>query len=496
MQYKAWPGWLKKDQWLIIGIILLIWTLTRWWDYQAILGFGYDEDLAGWIIKDIFVDHHIRLIGQETSINGLYIGPLFYYLQGVFFELTGMDPIGGFYLTMVISLATLVSLIWAVGRYFGRMAGLAAGLLYTQSSGLAAYDQWVVPTQPTLLWSTWYLYAILGLYEGKRWSLVLLGGLVGLIWYIHIAFVPLLVLIPLVIWLGKSDRKIWTSREMLFGGIICGLLIVPVLIFELRHNFIQLHGLIAAITVNGQDVTGWQRMLKVVSGAGQAIIQTLIEPKMIAANSLAVISGVSLGVFVLSWWWLKAKNNYRWYIMIIWVVVVTVGQYLSKRPISEYYFTNLVVPVLVVESVLVSTLIGRWRDVIILILAGVILSNAAYILNRPDNPNGYLARMKIVEQITEDARNNNYPCVAINYITLPGRNAGYRYLMWWQGINSITPGNDVAVYSIVDPAGLSAKEIWYVFGGLGVIRPTNPKIDQSVCKKPDRQLLPLWGFTN
>lgn len=74
-------------------------------------------------------------------------------------------------------------------------------------------------------------------------------------------------------------------------------------------------------------------------------------------------------------------------------------------------------------------------------------------------------RKLIVEQIAREVKLNNYPCIGINYITSPGKNAGYWYMLWWNNIKLITPGNDVSVYSIVNPAGYS-KEINYQEGGL------------------------------
>ena len=60
----------------------------------------------------------------------------------------------------------------------------------------------------------------------------------------------------------------------------------------------------------------------------------------------------------------------------------------------------------------------------------------------------------------------------------------------------IQPGNDVAVYSILNPAVMAENEIAKKEGVIAVILPDNPKVDPSVCTNPDRQLLPLWGFNN
>lgn len=79
----------------LLLLILLLGFLLRTFGAAERFNFGHDHDLAGFIVKDIVVDKHIRLIGQETSTKGVIIGPLYYYLLIPFYLLAGMDPIGG-----------------------------------------------------------------------------------------------------------------------------------------------------------------------------------------------------------------------------------------------------------------------------------------------------------------------------------------------------------------------------------------------------------------
>lgn len=79
-----------KSNWLIITIILVA-LFVRSYKPLELFMYSHDQDLSGWIFKDIFVNHHIRLIGQETSSKGIFIGPIFYYLQIPFYLLTKMD---------------------------------------------------------------------------------------------------------------------------------------------------------------------------------------------------------------------------------------------------------------------------------------------------------------------------------------------------------------------------------------------------------------------
>ncbi|MDO8657992.1 MAG: hypothetical protein Q7K55_04580, partial [Candidatus Levybacteria bacterium] len=64
----------------LLILILLLGLFFRIYKLEIFYPWGHDQDLFAWIAKDILIDGHFRLIGQETSIIGVFIGPLFYYL--------------------------------------------------------------------------------------------------------------------------------------------------------------------------------------------------------------------------------------------------------------------------------------------------------------------------------------------------------------------------------------------------------------------------------
>src|SRR3989344_8753028 len=93
---------------LLLGILLISLFFRT---YQIIdrLDFGHDGDLSAWIVKDIIVNHHFRLLGQLTSAPGIFIGPLYYYLLIPFYVLTNMDPVGGAIMITILGILTTLS---------------------------------------------------------------------------------------------------------------------------------------------------------------------------------------------------------------------------------------------------------------------------------------------------------------------------------------------------------------------------------------------------
>src|SRR3989344_5299645 len=165
----------------LIIIIILLGLFFRTYQFRERFNYNHDNDLSAWIVKDIVVDKHLRLIGQQTTALGIFIGPLFYYALIPFYLLTRMDPIGTVALPWLIGLASIASMFFVVNKIWGRRPALIAAVFYAASFGIAATEREIVPTTPVFLWSIWFLYAL-----HKR-SLTLLAVLFALVWHIHLA---------------------------------------------------------------------------------------------------------------------------------------------------------------------------------------------------------------------------------------------------------------------------------------------------------------------
>src|SRR5690349_21441940 len=105
----------------MLFIILLIGLFLRGYKVIDRFQFAHDGDLYSWMVKDVVVDHHIRLIGQITSTPGIFIGPIFYYSIIPFFMLTKMYPLGVVYFGLLLSMITLVSYYYIFSKSFGKV---------------------------------------------------------------------------------------------------------------------------------------------------------------------------------------------------------------------------------------------------------------------------------------------------------------------------------------------------------------------------------------
>ena len=487
----------------ILILILLLGLFFRIYKLEIFYPWGHDQDLFAWIAKDIVVDHHFRLIGQETSITGLFIGPIFYYLIALSFILFNMNPLSGAVVSTAVSLLTIISIYWVFRKFFSKSVGLIGAFLYAVSPGAVFLDRWVVPTQPTILWSVWFLYVLLSILKGNFQILIPLSILIGLIWHVHIAFIPLLILLPVAYLLSdKKNYKFKVSlKTLMISAVVLFGLISPFVVFETRHGFQQIKSLINATYQDKGDLTGGDRLTKVITSGGSslagafALSGTVIQLNPLLTGSLPFL--LLMGIFYL--WYKRILDKNQTILFVSWYVIVFLGQFFSKRIITEYYFNNLFVILFLILSLVLTQFktVLRKFPVIEILLAGYLVVNFAWLISRQDDLGGFLYKRQAIEYIKSDVDSKGFSCIAISYIeSQPGGGSGFRYLFWLNNLKVVTAGNGVPVYNLVNPWTISASEINAKFGNLGIITPSGKKIDPNVCNEPNRQLLPLWGFNN
>lgn len=265
-----------KRAYILLGLVLLISFFFRTYKIVEWFDFGHDSDLYSWIIKDIVINHHFRLIGQLTSAPGIFVGPLFYYLLAPFFIITNMDPIGALVPVVMLGFFSTFSYYFVFSKLFNKYIGLIGAFLYAVSFSTIGSDRWVVPTVTTAIWSIWYLYAIVKLSQRNFSILPLLGILVGLIWHIHIALAPITITIPIALILA---RKLPGFKQATVSVLMALFILSPFIIFEARHNFSQSKSLISNFTANFSNGNSISESKKIIFGSQNNHAKINLNPK-------------------------------------------------------------------------------------------------------------------------------------------------------------------------------------------------------------------------
>lgn len=489
-------GSFLRSNYILIGILLLGLFLRIYKPGQLFL-YGHDNDLAGWIVKDVVVNKHLRLIGQETSTIGIYIGPLYYYALIPFYLLFGMDPIGGVALVTLLGLFSIWSFYYVFSKIFGLKAGLVASFLYAVSFYTVFNDREVVPTMPVLAWSVWYFYAIHLLLKGKqRLAYPILGLLTGLIWNFNMALILLTPLIFVAQWLSKKRLRF---MPFVYGVVALIITSLPLMIFEMRHNFSQARALYSALTTESRAVIyGLEKLRRVVHLASKNVSGFIWgDLTGLSYESLSLVLLLIL-VFLLI---RKLLSRNQAIIMFLWLFIYVVFFSNYGIVLSEYYLNGTMVIWIAIAGLgilylLTKSNLKKWGIFALVSFAAI---NLFRFFSLPINKSGYLERKKVVAEIKRDANVRDFPCVAISYITNPGYDLGYRYLFYLEDMHVNRPESGSPVYTVVFPLK-PIFEVDETFGAIGLIYPDYeiylPEEVENSCAGENSNLTDsMFGYT-
>lgn len=489
---KSWNDYnikYMKRHHLILALILLIALFFRTYKIVERFDFAHDGDLYSWIVKDIVVNHHFRLIGQLTSAPGVFIGPLFYYLLIPFFLTFNMDPIGVSLLGIFVGIVTIFSYYFILSKLFNKTVGLIAAFLHAVLLSNIGFDRWIVPTLPIKLWSIWYFYVLIMISRGNFSVFPILGILVGLIWHVHIALIPVLLAIPVSLFIS---RKIPSIKILLFSTFAFLITSLPLILFESRHHLSQTISIIQNLIIPQSGENGFPKLMKVLEMIAKNNSALLFSPQSIPENlKLPFLILLLASTFLLiNRRLLRLKEVL---IILTWVIAVVLFFSISHTQISEYYFANIDVLLLIIVSLLIYLVIKFFKpglNIVIIILALILIKNLVFFIQDKPYHIGYSDRKAVVTFIAEDAKNHNYPCIGITYISKFGDNFGFRYFFYLSKLHLIHPSLDVPVYNIVVPEELSG-EVKQKFGHIGLILPTSVPSKETIeksCQTPDTNL--------
>lgn len=471
---------------LLLGIFLRVYKPAEFFMYS------HDNDLSSWFVKDVVVDGHLRLIGQLTSTPGIFIGPLFYYLLIPFYVIFNMDPIGSVYLGAVFGGFSILSFYFIFTKLFSKKEGLIASFLYSSLYFFVFNDREIVPTLPVVVWSLWFFYALNLFLKGDKKAYILSAILIALIWHFNFALVLVLPLIPLAILLSRQKINF---KYLALSVVLVAVLSMPLLLFEIRHDFSQTNALINSLTTDQHDVA---RGIDKVDRVMQVVLRNMTT--WIFGSGVPFVRGSLLFILGLgSLWYLKLRKiiSGKLFVLIFSWIILFIGFFSGySKVLSEYYLNGMAVIWLTILVLVISNLRHDYAN---FLLFGIIFLNLTQFATFQENKIGYLQKKELTAFIKADALKNNYPCVSVSYITDPGYELGYRYFYYLEGLHVNQPKSLAPVYTIVFPHS-RVDRIDKSFGALGLVLPDYTRYNEvdvaKSCSGKNANLTdPMFGFT-
>jgi len=243
-----------KAHWQII-FILLVGAFLRLFRLRYLTTFAGDQGIDLLVVKRILVDHQWTLLGPKTSIAPIFNGPAYYYLLLPFMAAFRLDPIGASYFMVLLYLGTIFLLYYFGQEFLTKKIGLLAAFFFAIWPVVVEYSRISWCPFPTPFFVTLFLYGLFKFIRSKNYYWLILSGFCwGIMMQLHYSnfFLGFLGFLWL---LRQAENKI-KAFLFFFGSFLIGFL--PMIIFEVRHNFFNTRTLWLFLTQKGVPDFQWQ----------------------------------------------------------------------------------------------------------------------------------------------------------------------------------------------------------------------------------------------
>lgn len=453
---------------LIFCLILLLAAILRFYRLPDMASFDYDQEYAANFAYNVVHNHQKLLIGQGLSIQGLFMGPWYFYYLVPFFAITHLHPLGGYIGSVLLSLFGLTVLFIVSKKMFNEEVALIAAFL-----GAIRYNSFntswsIVPSYASgfLVLITWYCFYKYWHGETKLFPLLLL--MFGLYTSIHPILFPFY-FVFIIFFLIK--KKLPTLKQGLFSLVAFIIPIAPLILFETLHSFLEVRVLLNLLSGAGSSAKQFSTLLNYLS-----IIFDLPGHNL----SIQIVSdeAISLTIFLVFLFLLIKKVGYFKDNFHLTGLLITFGVYILyyffyPAHVPDYYFNALGT----LSSLYFAAVLGfLYRSagekfLLFAIILLITISNLYLLSVRWNNPSLTTLSHKdaIVKKILKRQPQNQE--FFVSYINSPGWNSGFDYLFKVYGRVPQKEAARPPIYTIVVPKNLSIDSINYASGNIGVIWP-------------------------
>lgn len=404
-------NWFKKN-WMIM-LILLIGVFFRLYKIDAYMTFLGDEGRDVIIVRNLLVHADPILIGPGTSVGGMYLGPLYYYFMAPFLLLADFSPVGPAIGVALLGVLTIYLVYLAGLEWFSKKAGLIAALLFAISPTVILYSHssWNPNIMP--FFSLLSIYAIWKVYESassayseKKYNWLIISA-ISFAFVLQSHYLGVL-LAPVLLFYWYKSKVTWKHTAV--SVLIFGFLMSPLLIFDIRHNFLNSKALYKFLTVRQETVS--INLLSPISKTYpifEQINSSLLTVKQKPVGKLVTLITILLIVtFVLNKK-LFTLHRSQFTLLLLWLISGLLGLGIYNQTINDHYFGFLFpAPFLLVGYLLSKLYDSKFRIFSILFLSILVFINLS---NNPfkKNPNNQMQRAQnVAEKIIEISGDKPY----------------------------------------------------------------------------------------
>lgn len=217
--------------------------------------FGYDQGVFFQAVKEIVINHKLTLIGTEVGGGGFFQGPGWYYLLSILFYLWKGNPYGVMILMLAVGVLTIVLSIVFGRKIFDVKTALTIGFLVAVSPAIIAQSRFIWPPFMISLLAVFFIFFLYKVLQGLSNFFLLLTFTVGLMFHFEIATGATLLLQLLIISPLFFMKKMVSLKFYILGLLSFLFTQVSLFIFDVRHDFINIKGIVKLFTNSNKEAS-------------------------------------------------------------------------------------------------------------------------------------------------------------------------------------------------------------------------------------------------
>lgn len=444
----------------IISIILIIGVIYRLLlTYDGNFLFNMDNGRDFVDVREMIELKKLRLTGPTSAIEGLYNGPLWYYLLAVPYIISGGDPYSAILMEIVL---------WVIGGFFllklvkdfNKWLVLPIGLIWVASDYIVLTNRYSFNPNPVTLLTPIFIYGLVQSLKRKKFWIILTWFLAGAFFNFEMnfgVFTPVIIFISLLI----INRKLLKDKMFWIGFLIFILTLLPQLLFDFKHQFIMSKSVFKYLSEGkGGEFNLLKRMPMILNSYFNVFQATLMNHKLLSWTLII------LAIFVTKKIFFKKEKNIILTVSLIFFLIPFLSYLFIPVNVNAWHLGGFATASLILTAFILFELwrinfIGKISTLFLyFFLIFYSLSNIFnFLLNdfgkSNMDPSLYKNEINAIDFVYKYAKGQNFKV----YTYLPSvYDYPYQYLIWWYGRKNYgyVPGE--YVYSPNKPIYIPGQE--------------------------------------
>ncbi len=391
-------------------------------------------------IRQMVVSHTPRLVGPTTSINGVLLGPFWYYFLLPPFLVSGGSPQVVMYWQIIWYQLSVLFLWWVLKKLNKNIAFIAAFLLLLSPTGFYTGRYFWNANAMPLMTAFYFGVLLLTIKKPSTLNLILTGLVAGLSMQIEAAF-GILFFPFAFLYLGILNKKLRFLLHLTFGFVIT---LIPQALFELRHQFIMTKVFVSEFSGKAAILGEKMTLDKRLTERWESLVDQIKNLSHIPQNYIYLIFFLSISLIIFQ----IIKSNKKTigdnasFVSILFFVFSAIFYIVFPQQLKQWYVLGISIPLTLILAGAFAYLWETKNKINKVIVIGILIfhfTNAIFaqtdhiknnVLKPSNDPSNLRNLITVIDTVYKEANGGAFR--AFNYVPSV-YDYSLNYLYWWYG---------------------------------------------------------------